>query len=182
MNNILKDNKTKFITITILVVAISRLLPHPYNFTPIGAMALFGGTFLKDKKIAFGLPLAALLISDLLLQLIKPGSAFYEGWFWVYLSFILITPLGFLLGNKLKVQNVIAASLMGSILFFVLTNFGVWTTGLMYPLNGAGLMCCYVSAVPFFGGTIMGDLFFNALLFGVFAIAKWRMPLLVKEV
>ncbi|HRA74255.1 MAG TPA: hypothetical protein PLB11_15700, partial [Flavobacterium sp.] len=88
MNNILKDNKTKFITLSILVVAISRLLPHPYNFTPIGAIALFGGTFLKDKKMAFGLPLAALLVSDLLLQLIKPGSAFYEGWFWVYLSFI----------------------------------------------------------------------------------------------
>ncbi len=62
-----------------------------------------------------------------------------------------------------------------------MTNFGVWTTGLMYPLNIAGLMSCYISAVPFFGGTIMGDLFFNMLLFGVFAIAKWRMPALVKE-
>ena len=99
----------------------------------------------------------------------------------MYLSFILITPLGFVLRNKLKVQNVVAASLMGSIIFFVLTNFGVWATGLMYPLTGAGLMSCYVSAVPFFGGTIMGDLFFNALLFGVFAFAKWRMPVLVKE-
>ncbi len=181
MDRILNNNQVKFISISIALVAICRLLPHPYNFTPIGAMALFGGTYLKDKRLAFGIPLLSLLVSDLLLQIIQPGSAFYEGWLWVYASIAIITPLGFYLRKKVQRQTIMVASLVSSLLFFFLTNFGVWLGGSLYPNTMEGLVNCYIMAIPFFGGTVMGDLFYNFILFGVYALVKWRFPVIVKE-
>ena len=181
MNQIFKDNKTKFVAAAVVLAALSRVLPHPYNFTPIGAIALFGGTFLKNKKMAFIIPIAVLLFTDLLLQMINPGYAFYKGWIWVYGTFALIIPLGFYLRKKVNIQNIAIASLAGSVIFFIVTNFVMWVASGFYPLTTAGLIDCYMKAIPFFGGTLMGDLFYNAILFGVYAIAKWRFPLVLKE-
>ncbi len=181
MNKIFKDNKTKFVAVAVVLAALSRVLPHPYNFTPIGAIALFGGTYLSNKKTAFIIPLAVLLFTDLLLQMLNPGYAFYKGWIWVYGSFALIIPLGFYLRKKVTGQNIAIASLAGSLIFFVVTNFGMWVASGFYPLTAAGLADCYIKAIPFFGGTMMGDLFYNAVLFGVYALAKWRFPVVLKE-
>lgn len=181
MNNLLKDNKTKFIAAAVVLAALSRVLPHPYNFTPIGAIALFGGTYLKDKKVAFILPLAVLLFTDLILQMLHPGYAFYKGWLWVYGGFALIIPLGFYLRKRVSGQNIAVASLTGSIIFFIITNFGMWIGNGLYPVTSAGLADCYMKAIPFFGGTVIGDLVYNSILFGVYALAKWRFPFVLKE-
>lgn len=180
MQAFIKDNKTKFVAIAILAAAISRVLPHPLNFSPIGAMALFGGTYITNKRNAFIIPLAAMLISDILLQFMT-GYGFHSTTIWVYGSFAMITSLGFYLRKRVQRQTVMVCSLVGSLLFFFVTNLGTWLTQNLYPKTGAGLVECYIQAIPFFGGTIMGDLFFNLILFGAYAIAKWRFPATVSE-
>jgi len=172
--------RTQFVIVAIALVALTRLLPHPFNFTPIGAMALFAGTYIKNKKHAFLFPIITLLISDILLQIVN-GSGFYRDMVFVYGSFALITAMGFLLRGREQRQTIMVASLVGSILFFFITNFGSW---LMYSDTYArsldGLMTSYIAGIPFFRGTIMGDLFYNFVLFASFALAKWRYPVLAK--
>ncbi len=170
----------KFIAALIGIAAISRLLPHPMNFSPIGAIALFAGTFISNKKMAFALPLITLLISDILLQLVN-GTGFYRDMFFVYGSFAFVVGIGFMLRSNTQRQTIMVASLVGSIVFFFITNFGSWLMYEMYPKNAQGLISCYVAGIPFFRGTLMGDLFYNLLLFGSFALAKWRYPVLAKS-
>lgn len=169
--------RNQVIGVLILVAAMSRLLPHPYNFTPIAAIALFGGCYIIDKRYAIALPLVVMLISDLALFMYNPS---YTPDFFVYLSFLIISSLGFLLRGREQRQTIMVASLTGSMLFFLITNFGVWLFDADYAKNGAGIAECYIKAIPFFRGTIMGDLFYNLVLFGSYAIIKWRKPLLVK--
>ncbi len=171
--------RTKFVIGIIALVALTRLLPHPFNFTPIGAIALFAGTYISDRKQAFLLPIITLLISDILLQIVN-GSGFYRDMVFVYGSFALITAIGFILRGREQRQTIMVASLVSSILFFFITNFGTWVMYDMYPKNLQGLMTCYIAGIPFFKGTIMGDLFYNIILFGSFALAKWRFPVLAK--
>lgn len=169
--------RLKFVLALIGLAALSRLLPHPFNFTPIGAMALFAGTYISNKKHAFLLPVLTLLASDILLQLVN-GSGFYRDMIFVYGSFALITGIGFLLRGREQRQTIMVASLVSSIAFFLITNFGTWLMWDIYPKTGAGLISCYIAGIPFFKGTIMGDLFYNLALFGSFALAKWRFPVL----
>src|SRR5438128_8384087 len=110
----------------ILAAATSRLIPHPPNFSPIGAMALFGGACFAQKRWAFILPIAALLLSDLALGLYRLMPV-------VYGSFALIVCLGFCLRRHRKAVPIAGAALTSSVLFFVLTNFGVWALGSLYP-------------------------------------------------
>ncbi|MBK8414337.1 MAG: hypothetical protein IPL22_07350 [Bacteroidetes bacterium] len=175
--NITLTPKLKFILALIGLAALSRLLPHEMNFTPIGAIALFAGTYISDRKQAFLLPLITLLISDILLQVVN-GSGFYRDMIFVYGSFALVTGLGFMLRGREQRQTIMVASLISSILFFLITNFGTWLMYDMYPKSAAGLLSCYVAGIPFFKGTIMGDLFYNLALFGTFALAKWKFPVL----
>ena len=179
MNTIVWDARMKLITAMIVGAAILRLLPHPSNFTPIGAMALFGGCYIANKRMAFVIPLGAMLLSDVLIQLIN-GTGFHPGMIWVYGSFALITCLGFLLRGKEQRPTIMVTSLIGSILFFVVTNFGQWATG-YYGYTSNALLTSFVMGIPFFGGTIMGDLSYNLVLFGGFALAKWRYPILAKQ-
>lgn len=171
--------RIKFIISALAIVSLARLLPHMPNFTPVGAIALFAGAYISDKRLAFILPLSILFISDILLEIVK-GNGFYPDMPFVYASFGLVVCLGFLLRGREQRQTIMVASLVSSILFFFITNFGCWLTYDMYPKTGAGLVSCYVSAIPFFRGTVMGDLFYNLLLFGTFALAKWRYPMLAK--
>ena len=134
----------------IKLVAVSiRLLPHMPNFTPIAAMALFGGVYL-NKKFAFVIPLAAMFVSDIFL-------GFHQTMPYVYGSFILAGVIGLWLKNHKSAKNIICASFISSILFFLITNFGVWAVG-WYPRTLSGLMQSYVMGIPFFKNTVFGDL------------------------
>jgi hypothetical protein len=157
----------------ILAAAFTRLIPHPPNFTAVGAMALFGGAYFSEKKFAFIVPLAAMLISDLII-------GFHNGMLSVYLSFVLIVGIGILLSQKIKFKNVVAASLLSSVLFFILTNFQMWIQSPLYAKDISGLITCYVAAIPFFHHTVLGDLFFVGTLFGLFAAIQVKFPQLVK--
>ncbi|MFN8152715.1 MAG: DUF6580 family putative transport protein [Bacteroidia bacterium] len=173
------DNRTKLITLFIVLGALSRLIPHPLNFTPVAAMALFGGTYILNKRLAFFIPMATLFLSDIVMQLVN-GTGFYQDMIFVYGAMALMTMIGFFLRGKDQRPAIMVASLTGSILFFVITNFGTWTTGL-YGYTLEGLRNCYVAAIPFFRGTIMGDLFYNTLFFGGFALLRWAKPSLIKQ-
>lgn len=172
--NLSTDKNKLLIPAIILLGACSRLIPHPMNFTPIAALALFGGSYIKDKKMAFILPMAALLFSDILLQ-ITSGNGFHDQMIWVYGSMALVTLIGFYIRENLKTSNILVGSLLGSILFFMLTNFGVWALG-YYGHTVSGLVQCYVMAIPFFKGTLLGDLFYNAAFFGSYALITRYMP------
>lgn len=169
------DNRMKLVAGFIFAGALLRLLPHPLNFTPIAAMALFGGAYLKDKKLAFFLPMTALLISDLLLEIYN-GTGFHSTMLFVYGSMAISTSLGLLLRGREQRATIMVASLLGSFIFFMITNFGVWLVQSIYPMTGAGLRDCYVQAIPFFRGTLMGDLFYNLVFFGGFALAGILAP------
>ena len=153
----------------ILAAAALRLVPHPPNFTPIGAMALFSGAYLGKRGLAFVAPLAALLLSDLVL-------GFYHGMATVYFSVALIVAVGWLAISKVTPLRVGAAAIVSSVLFFVITNLGMWLFSGFYPHTLGGLAACYVAAIPFFQNTLAGDLFYTALLFGGFAVAERLIP------
>ncbi|MFA6423534.1 MAG: DUF6580 family putative transport protein [Patescibacteria group bacterium] len=141
-----------------------RLIPHIPNFAPITAMALFGACYL-DKKYAIVFPLIAMLISDMFL-------GFHQVMFWVYGSFVLIGFLGMWLKNHKSSENIVFGSLVGSVIFFLITNFGVWL-GPWYSHNLNGFISCYTLALPFFRNTIIGDLFYTGVFFSSFALFSY---------
>lgn len=159
--------KTRFLVIIgmILAAIFSRLIPHPPNFASLSAVALFSGAYFSSKKQAFIIPLLALFFSDLIL-------GFHSTIPFTYLSFFLITFVGIWLKERKSVVFIAEASVASSILFFVLTNFGVWAVSPLYSKNIAGLLTCYVAAIPFFHNTLLGDLFYTAVLFGGFALVE----------
>jgi hypothetical protein len=158
------------ITVLVAFAAISRFLPHPPNFTPIAAMALFGGSLMNKKYLGFLIPLAAMLVSDFFI-------GFHDTLWSVYLSFALIAGIGILMSNKVKVMNVVAASLASSILFFGLTNFAVYFT---YPSFYNNITECYVAAIPFFHNGLLGDLFYSGVMFGGFYLVQLKFPKLAE--
>src|SRR6476646_8656411 len=131
----------------ILVAAALRLVPHPPNFTPIGAMALLSGAYLGRRLLAFAAPLGAMLLSDLVL-------GFYHGQATVYFSIAVIVIIGMLALNRITPLRVGTAALVSSVLFFTITNFGMWLFSGIYPRTIFGLEACFVAAVPFFQNTL----------------------------
>jgi len=167
-----------FITAIILVASITRVFPHIPNFTPIAAMALFGGVYYSNKAMAFIMPLLAMAISDILLE-ITTGWGFHNTMIYVYASFVLTTIIGLMIKQKVSIKSVAAGSLISSVLFFIITNFGVWAaSGFVGGISG--LSTTYVLGIPFFGPTLAGDLFFNSILFGAFYLVQQKAPSLVK--
>ena len=169
----LMDNKARMAALlaAIFAAAAMRLVPHPPNFSPIAAMALFSGAYLPRRAIAFVAPFAALLLSDLVL-------GFYAGMNFVYFSFGLTVLIGWAVASRKSPLVIGAAAIASSTLFFVLTNFGMWLFSGFYPLTREGLVACYVAAIPFFQNTLAGDLFYTALLFGGFALAERLFPVI----
>jgi len=169
--------KSRFFLLTglILAAAGARMVPHPPNFSPIGAMALFGGAYFADRRLAFGVPLAALFLSDLVI-------GFYDGMAVVYGAFALMVGLGLWLRTRRRPALIAGVATAGAVLFFAVTNFGVWAAGTLYPPTVAGLVACYVAAIPFFPNTLMGDLFYNAVLFGGMALAESKFATLREAV
>jgi len=156
----------------ILAAAALRLVPHPPNFTPIGAMALFSGAYLGRRgAVALVAPLGALFLSDLVL-------GFYRGMPTVYFSVALIVIIGWVALRRVSPIRVGGAAIASSVLFFMLTNFGTWLSSGFYPRTLAGLEACYIAAIPFFQNTVAGDLFYAAVLFGGFALLERTVPAL----
>ncbi len=154
--------------ILIALAIISRLIPHPMNFAPITAIALFGGVYF-DKRFAPILPLAALLISDFFL-------GFYPGIEFVYASFIVSVGIGMWLKTRKSVLMIAGVTVANSVLFFLISNFGVWSVELLYPKTLVGLGECYIAALPFFRNTLLGDVFYVTVLFGVYEYAMKYLP------
>ncbi len=151
----------------ILAAAVFRLLPHPPNFTPIGAMALVAGATFPDRRMAFLLPLLAMILSDWFLgfSVVTP---------FVYASLMLGTCAGFWIRSKRSLARVFYGALASSVFFFIITNFGVWLLFDYYPKTNAGLALCYMAAIPFFQNTVAGDLVFSGTLFGALWLAEKR--------
>ena len=173
MNKNLINPKFWTLTLMILAAAFTRLIPHYPNFTAVGAMALFGGAYFSKKYLAFIVPTAALFLSDLFL-------GFYSGMWVVYLSFALIVVIGMQIGQTKKPGRVLLASVSGSVSFFLITNFALFPPNTLYPQSFTGIIESYTAAIPFFSYTLVGDLFFVGIMFGLFEIAKAKFPVLAK--
>lgn len=156
VNKVYKVHKVVSYLAIILLAVATRLIPHPPNFAPIGGLALFSGANFK-KKSALLIPLTAMFFSDIFLGLHKTIP-------YVYASFIIIALIGRLIKNN-KWQSLLKASLTSSVLFFLITNFGVWATGTMYQKNLSGLMQSYGFGIPFFRNTLISDLFYTFSFF-----------------
>ncbi len=172
------------ISLIILLAALSRLIPHPANFSPIGAISLFGAAYYGRRYWAFIIPILSMWISDLILNnVVYSGYFGHFVWFytsslWSYTAFILIALIGFVFLRRISVTNVIGASLTASVVFFLVSNFGVWVSTDMYLKNWSGLIDCYTAGVPFFRYTLSGDLIYCGVLFGVFELVKRSIPAL----
>ena len=155
-----------------LTAAAARLIPHPPNATPVAAMALFGGAYFASKRAALAVPLAAMALSDLVLGLVRYGTAILGSIPYVYACCVATACLGMWIGPRPSPRRIAAAALTSSIVFFLVTNFGDWLTERIYPLTWDGLAACYVAALPFFRNTLAGDAVCTVVLFGGFALAE----------
>jgi hypothetical protein len=171
------------ITLMILAAAFSRLIPHPWNFAPIGAMALFGAAYFSNRIVAFIIPLVSMWLSDVVIYNTSFSSfnhnklwLFPQTFPWGYAAFMLITLAGFGLLKKIKLPAIIGASLTASVIFFLVSNFGCWLGNVTYPQTLTGLFACYGAGIPFFWNTLAGDLLYCGLLFGAFELAKYKFP------
>ena len=163
----------------VCVAAVLRLVPHPPNFTPIAATALFGGAYFASRRVAFVVPLLAMYLSDLFLGFFVYDFGFFNAQMpFVYASFAMTVCLGLVIRHHRRPLQIAAAALTGSLMFFVVTNFGVWATGTFYPKTANGLATCYVAAIPFFRNTLAGDVVYTIVLFGGFALAQHSFPTL----
>jgi hypothetical protein len=162
---------SRLITLSLIIFAIAmfRLLPHPPNVSPVAAMALFGGAYFSDKRVAFLVPFLALLLSDLLIGL-------HDTMIYVYAGFALTVVIGFWIRKKLNVSRIAFAVIISSLLFFAVTNFGAWFTSGLYPMTMDGLLQAYIAAIPFFQNSLLGNMVFATLLFGGFALLQRNIP------
>lgn len=172
----MKDNtftpRFLFISVLVILAVATRLMPHPPNFAPITAIALFGGAYFADKKMAFLVPMFAMFLSDLVLGL-------HSWMFAVYGSFIVIVLLGYLLRDKLSVVRLALVTIGASTTFFVLTNLAVWALSGFYAFSVAGLIECYTMAIPFYHYSLLGDIVYVGVMFGAFELAKYKLPQMV---
>lgn len=138
------------------------------NFTPIGAIALMGGAFLGKRLLAFALPLLSLFLGDLILSQVSSTYSSYlfsSSFLMVYVAFIAMVFIGIGISSRLNIGRVLGGSLLSAVVFFLISNFGAWMYFGMYPLNGAGLMECYVAGIPFFQNTLISQVVFSLILY-----------------
>jgi hypothetical protein len=151
----------------IFLAAVLRVLPHPWNFTPIGAMALFSGSMFRNRWIAFLLPLASLFAGDIFV-------GFHKLMLVVYASFALSVAIGRWLGENRTVARIGGAVFVGALQFFGVTNFAMWAIDGFYPKTVAGLATCYAAGLPYFWNTLTADALYAGILFGGYSWAeKW---------
>ena len=179
MFNLTKNTKILEFSIASVLILIGvslRFLPHPPNFSPILAIALFGGVYFR-KKIALILPLAAMVISDIFIGYYDIGLMVI-----VYGSFLVCVVLGFWLKKHKKWYTVLGSSLLAALIFFFLTNFAVWAFTPWYMKTFSGLIQCYLMALPFFRNTLFGNLVYVFCFFGIYEMARFwirkRFPII----
>lgn len=167
---------TRLMTLALIIFAIAmfRLLPHPPNVSPVAAMALFGGAYFADKRVAFLVPFLALMLSDFMLGL-------HDTMVYVYAGFAFTVVIGFWIGKNMNTGRIVAAVIGSSLLFFVITNFGAWLTSGLYPMTAEGLIQAYVAGIPFLQNSLLGNAVFTALLFGGFALLQRNVPALAER-
>jgi len=164
------DNGKRLWIAMVILGACARLLPHPWNFTPIIAIGLFSGY--QARKFASGalVTLSALALSDAVL-------GFYSGVWYVYAAALVAVLFGRIARTRSSVGAIAAGALGSSLSFFILTNFMVWATGRMYPNTLAGLAACFTAAIPFYQNQALGDAFYTVAIFGGYALLKgWLQP------
>lgn len=158
------------VTGIVLVAAALRIVPHPMNFAPIGAIALFGGAYFSSKRAAVAVPLLSLVAGDIF-------TGFHRLIPYVYASFLVSVAIGLWLRRGKSASRIGAAMLTGAVQFFLITNFGVWASSIgNYPNNLGGLATCYIAGLPLLWNTLAGDAFYVALLFGGLGLAEKRFP------
>lgn len=166
--------RTAVVLVMIVLAAALRIAPHPWNLTPVGAMALFSGAMVRDRRLAFLFPLLALFAGDLFI-------AIHELIPVVYASFLVNVLIGRFLKDKRTVARIGGATFLAALQFFVVTNFATWAYLGSFPHTTAGLVACYVKGIPLFWNTLAGDSLYAALLFGGFALAERTYPALREQ-
>ncbi|NND07673.1 MAG: hypothetical protein HKN87_14955 [Saprospiraceae bacterium] len=178
----MKQNSVHWFVIVgmILVAAMSRFIPHWHNFTAVGAMGLFGAAYLNKRHLSFIIPLLALWISDLILNNTVYGS-FHEGFVWftdfsifVYAGFLLVVLVGHILLKKISFTNVLAASVVASLVFFLVSNFGSFMLDPMYPKTASGLGAAYLAGIPFFWNSLLANIFYSFVLIGSYELISQK--------
>jgi uncharacterized protein DUF6580 len=164
----------RFLLATALVVLATalRIAPHPWNLTPVGAVALFSGASFDRKRWSFAIPLVSLFLSDIVI-------GFHSLMPVVYATFAASVLIGMLI-KRVTPQSVVAAAFASATLFYVVTNFAMWTISTLYPHTLAGLVACYVGGIPFYGTMLAGDVLYSAALFGTFGWAERRLPMFAR--
>ena len=163
----MKNTNIKFYSalMIIFILAFSRIIPHPPNFTPILGMAVFAGTVFDKKVFSFLIPLLAMILSDLFLGL-------HSGIFIVYLAICLNVVIGIYFINKIRYFRILGSLIAGSLVFFIVTNFAVWLYSGMYLYNFDGLLSCYIMAIPFFQNTIISSILYGSGAFFLFELSN----------
>lgn len=175
----MREKNTSFQPVALgltVAAAFLRLVPHPPNFAPVGSVALFGGARLRGWQ-AYAVPILAMLVTDPILSHMAGYSAYSWATLVIYTCFLINVLLGrLLLRTSSNPAMIISVAALGSTQFFVLTNLYEWWRGAsLYPHTLAGLMMCYTAALPFFGRTILGDLFYSGVLFGAHAVLSRKL-------
>jgi len=159
MQKLLKTLKKEIFPISlILILALARLIPHPPNFTPIVAVAIMSSCFFRNMYLSFAIIIISMLFADVFI-------GFYNNMFFVYLSLLLIAFIFFKISTKIKLQNLFIFGFLGSVIFFLISNFGVWILSGMYEKNLNGLAYCYFLALPFFVNTVLSTIIFTYFAF-----------------
>ncbi|TNE78902.1 MAG: hypothetical protein EP332_13020 [Bacteroidetes bacterium] len=174
------STKTGVVISAIVLAALSRLIPHPMNFTPIAAIAMFGAAYLERKSIAFIIPILSIYLSNLVIDNVMYQHDSFV-WMapsfpWVAGSLVLISLMSQFTLNKVSAGRVLGSSLAASVIFFIISNFGMWQGSGIYSHDMTGLVMCYNAAIPFFGWTVAGDLVYTTAMFGGFALMQSRLP------
>ena len=172
MTESIKSPRFLILTILIILAALTRalplLIPHIWNFTAIGALAIFSGAQFSNKSLAFIMPLAAMALSDLFI-----GNGFSLV---VYTAFIAMVICGFFIRKKVNAGNVVLSSVAGALIFFLITNFAFLYPTTLYPHNLSGIIASYIAALPFLNNMVVGNLVYSVILFGSFYLISKRFP------
>lgn len=175
------------------ITAAGQITPFS-NFSPVGAMALFGGAYFADKWKSFVFPLLTLFLSDvIMMQTIYrsygDGALLFEGWYWVYLGFAAMVLIGQVVIRKVRVTNVLIACVLAAVAHWLLSDFGTWmsstsydvTTGQPYTKDWQGLIRCYTLGLPFLKNTLLSNVVYSGIFFGLFELMQRNIPALAYQ-